>query len=179
MGDIIGGLIGGIGALTGGSAASKQAMTGYNYLTGSNGVGSVVNNGTNANNAENALLTGTGTPAQNQAFGNYANSTGYNFQKQQGDASITGSAAARGILNSGAQAKALTSYGSNLASTTFNNYLSQLQGVSGQGLTASGQIGQAGTQGGANAAQVTAGGINGAAGSIAGIAGPLMNFMGV
>lgn len=160
MGNIIGGFIGGVGSLLGGSSAKKNDLTGFNYLTGKSGVGGVVNNGAAANSAESSLLTGAGTPQQKQAFGNYLDSTGYNFQKQQGTGAITGSAASRGLLNSGATGKALESFGTNLANTTFNNYLGQLSGLTGQGLTASGQIGQAGTTGGVNAGSDNGNGIS-------------------
>lgn len=149
MGDIIGGVIGGIGALTGGSSAKKADMTGYNYLTGANGVGGEVANGKASSDASAQLLgTQPITDQTKNGFNNYLNSTGYNFQLDQGSKAITGSAAAKGILNSGATAKALTGYGQNLASGSFNNYLGQLNTQTNQGLTASGQIGAAGTAGG-------------------------------
>lgn len=179
MGDIISGLIGGVGSLIAGSKASKQAMTGYNYLTGKNGVGGYVSGGSSANTAEQQLLGLAPVTASTQnGFNNYLNSTGYNFQMKQGQDALTGSAAARGILNSGATAKALTAYGQNLGATTFNNYLGQVSNVANQGLTASGQIGQAGTQGGATAAQATYGGIAGATGAAQSMANPLANFFG-
>lgn len=179
MGDIIGGLIGGIGSLIGGHSAAKQAMTGYNYLTGKSGVQSYVDQGKSAEGDVSALLTGgPNSAAANSAFNNYLNSSGYQFQLKQGTNAITGSAAAKGILNSGATAKALTGYGQDLASTTFNNYLNQLGTVAERGLTASGQIGAAGTQGGATAAQATAGGVGSAIGYAQGVVNPLMNFFG-
>lgn len=168
MGDIIGGLIGGVGSLMGGNKAKQQDLTGFNYLKGANA--GAVANGQTANNAQTALLTGSGTPQQSQAFGNYLNSTGYNFQKQQGEQAITGSAASRGLLNSGGTAKALTAYGTNMANTSFNNYLGQLQGVAGQGQTAAGQVGAAGTQGGQAAGSDQGNGIANAAGAVGKIA---------
>jgi hypothetical protein len=73
------------------------------------------------------LLTGgSATPA----FGNYLDSTGYNFQLSQGIGAINASAASKGLLDSGGTAKDLMTYGQNLASTTFNNYLNQLNGLS-------------------------------------------------
>lgn len=189
MGDLIGGIIGGIGSLIGGASASsaekdasKQALTGYNYLQSNPLVGAVQSNAqgniANENSALGAqagtvgdissLLTSNGT--NNPAFQNYLNSTGYNFQLQQGSDAITGNAASKGVLNSGSTAKALTTYGQNLASTDFNNYLGQLgsaatlqgQNAAGytntvnQGVGAAEAVGQAGTTGGANAAQETA-----------------------
>jgi hypothetical protein len=195
MGSIIGAGIGLVGSLIGGgqkssadTAAAAQNLTGYNYLTGGAGAPSIVaaqNNGVTASNGatatqntENQLLTGDqSTPA----FQNYLNSTGYNFQMDQGQRAITGSAAAKGITNSGATAKALTQYGQNLASTTFNNYLGNLSNLNGQqqttanaGVNAATATGQAGTSGGAGASQATQAGGNaagGATGTAAGILG--------
>lgn len=175
MGDIIGGIIGGIGSIFGGNSAAKQeqaaaktALTGYNYLSSNPLIKQAQTNGSTALAGEanttgdiNQLLT---SPSQNNpAFQNYLNSTGYNFQLDQGSKAITSNAAAKGLLNSGATAKALTTYGQDLASTTFNNYLGQLGGLAGlqgqqanQGLGAAEAVGQAGTAGGAGAAQMTA-----------------------
>jgi hypothetical protein len=194
VGDIIGGIIGGVGSLLGGSKqskadsqASQQSLTGFNYLTGQNGVQSYVNSGNQANSTASALLTGgPNSAAANSAYNNYLNSTGYNFQLQQGQQAITGSAAARGLLGSGGTAKALTQFGQGLAGNYFNNYLAQLGGVSNQGLQASGQIGSAGTFGGGNAAGYTqAGGaaqastITGGLGGLSAAIGGATNYFGL
>jgi hypothetical protein len=190
MGDIIGGIIGGVGSLIGGNSAAagekdaaQQALTGYNYLAGNDtnqrtqaagtaAIGSQQNALARQNNTSGTisdLLTGTATPDQNQAYQNYLNSTGYQFQQQQGVDAITGSAAAKGILNSGSTAKALTSYGQGLAGQSFNNYLGQLSGLQsgqasiagqyggmvGAGNSAANAVGQAGTAGGSGAATQT------------------------
>lgn len=184
MGGIIGGVIGAAGSLLGASSAKTNDLTGYNYLSGQRpqlGAGAMgyAQRGDAANLASSQLLGVTPITDQTKSgFANYLNSTGYNFQRDQGTAAITGSAAARGILNSGATAKALTKYGNDLASTSFNNYLTQLNAQSAEGLTATGQIGAAGTDGGKAAGSAMAKGIGGAAGSVAGIIDPLKNFFG-
>lgn len=182
----VGSIIGGNKAAKAQQAAAQQALTGYNYLSTNplisatqSGAQQAATSQAGVNGDINSLLT---SPDQNNpAFKNYLNSTGYNFQLKQGTDAIAGNAAAKGILNSGATAKALTGYGQSLASTTFNNYLGQLGGLSGlygktvdQGLTATGQVGAAGNIGGGNAAQQTAGagqsqanGIGGAFGAAA------------
>lgn len=171
MGSIIGGLIGGVGSLLGGSSSDSQAknaaLTGYNYLNGNSTNQAAQTAGTAATGAsadtqgtEAGLLTATpGSAASKTAFNNYLGSTGYNFQLDQGSRAITGNAASRGLLDSGGTAKALTSYGQNLGAQTFNNYLGQLntlntqqQGTVNSGLTATGQVGTAGTSGGSAAA---------------------------
>lgn len=167
MGDILGGVIGGAGSYLGGQSAKSNALTGYSYLAGKNGTpgpgSDYVNRGqaaagqqTDTQGLEAGLLTsGANTPQAQSAFGNYLNSTGFKFAQQQGTQAITGSAAARGILNSGATAKALTNYGQGQAGASFNNYLGQLSGLNTQqggvaasGLNAAEAIGNAGTQGG-------------------------------
>lgn len=175
MGDLIGGIIGGIGSLIGGDqaaqgekAGAQQALTGYNYLTGNNAINTAQTNGAAASNgwagttgAINQLLTSNGQ--NNPAFQNYLNSTGYNFQLSQGLGAISGNAASKGILDSGDTARALQGYGQGLASTTFNNYLTQLGGLGAmqgqqaqQGVNAATAVGQAGTTGGGNAGNLTA-----------------------
>lgn len=175
MGDVIGGIVGGIGSIIGGQEAAagekqaaQQALTGYNYLKTNPLLGQLQTNAGTADTDEkntvgsiNSLLT---SPNQNNpAYQNYLNSTGYQFQLQQGTDAITGNAASKGLLNSGATGKSLENYGQNLASTSFNNYLGQLSGVANlqanqvtQGQNAVNTIGQAGTTGGANEAQMTA-----------------------
>lgn len=120
-------------------------------------------------------IAAAGTPAQggvaggsaSDAFNRYLNSTGYQFQLGQGQNAIVSSAAARGLLNSGATAKALTKYGQNLASTSFDNYLKQLGALSTQGLQGGQLITNAGTQGGETSAK-SIGNAWGTAGGIAG-----------
>lgn len=173
MGNIVGGIIGGLGSLAGGQSAKSNDLTGYNYLSGKNGVQGYVNSGNSANTASGDLLGLNGPAGQSRsgpAFQNYLNSSGNTFQLDQGSRAITGNAASRGILNSGSTAKALTTFGSNLASTNFGNYLSQVDSQANRGLTASGQIGQAGTSGGAKAGSDMQSGLTNAFGQAAGLA---------
>ena len=113
---------------------------------------------------------------QNNAFNSYLNSTGYDFMFDQGQRGITGSAAARGLLNSGATAKALTKYGQNIGKQYFSDYLGQLGnmnnilgGTATAGQNALGQIATVGTAGGGNAASaITQGAANQGASVMAG-----------
>lgn len=178
MGNVIGGLIGGVGSLLGAQSAKSNDLTGYNYLKGANA--GAVNNGQAASNASAQLLgTQPITDQTKNGFSNYLGSTGYNFQKQQGTAAITGGAASRGLLNSGGTATALESYGQGLAGQSFNNYLGQLNTQSGQGLTAAGQVGSAGTAGGQAAGNAMQTGITKAAGGLGGIADTALGFLGI
>lgn len=192
MGDVIGGILGGIGSIGGAiiqanaaKDAAKQALTGYNYLTTGPGKGfidSAVGAGTAANNASAQLLglapRGAGTA---DAFNNYLKSTGYNFRLDQGTDALVGNAATRGILNSGSTAKAVQEYGQNLGSAEFANYLAQLQGQSAAGYNATTAVSNAGTGAGSNAAQyIAAGGdavAGGLSGALGGFGGALQNAL--
>ncbi len=119
------------------------------------------------------------------AFQGYQNSTGYQFQLGQGLNAINSNAAAKGLMGSGGTAKALEQYGQNLASTTFNNYLTQLSGLNSmQGGTAQmgqnslGQIGTVGTAAGGGAANAVIQGGNAQAAGITGIANTIGNAAG-
>lgn len=179
MGNIVGGLIGGAASLFGGKSAKSNALAGFNYLSGKNGVQSFVDTGRNANTQQADLLGINGAAGASRAgpaFQNYLNSTGYGFQRNEGTRAITNSTAARGILNSGSTAKALTKYGQGLADTTFGNYLDRTGTVAGRGLQAAGQIGAAGTEGGRTAADAQQSGITKAGGILGGLASSFLPF---
>lgn len=130
----------------------------------------------------------------NNAFQNYLNSTAYQFQLGQGSGAIMANAGSTGLLDSGANAKALEQYGQNLAGTTFNNYLGQLGGLeaqqantAGAGQTALGTIGSTGTASGtaaagsimtgaANQGNLMMQGANAQGNAIAGLGGSLGNM---
>lgn len=163
--ELIGAGVGIVGSLVGGKKGSKEAYKGFDYLKNSPLGQQYVPAGGRANAAQANLLGVGGDPAQSQeAFNNYLGSTGYNFQLQQGQNAITSSQASKGLLGSGATGKALVKYGQGLASTSFNNYLSQLGGLSTQGLQAGGMIGSAGTSGGAKSSDSQQSGIGNAFG---------------
>lgn len=175
----VGSIAGGMMSKSGSKAAAQQALTGYNYLTGDKGVQPYVNNGLSANSAQAQLLgLSPMTSGTQNGFNNYLNSSGYNFMLDSGSKAITGNAAFRGILNSGSTAKALTQYGQDVGSQYFDNYLSNLNNVSGQGLTATGQIGAAGSAGGEGAAKATQAGSNSMASGVSSAGGILANFVG-
>jgi hypothetical protein len=130
--------------------------------------------------AISAIMGAVNNPVTQQAgggdaFQNYLNSTGYKFQLEEGQKAVTTNAATRGVLNSGATLKALTQYGQNLASTTFNNYLNQLGSLAGQGIQAGQLVGGAAQGAGTQTAAYQAGageargaGTAGAAGIVGG-----------
>ena len=70
---------------------------------------------------------------QAAAFGRFQTSPGYQFRLQQGVNALDRSAAARGMVLSGAQGKALTDYGQGVASNEYGNYIGGLNTMSGRG----------------------------------------------
>lgn len=74
------------------------------------------------------------------AFQNYLNSTGYQFQVDQGNQAINQGYAAKGALQSGAALKALQTYGQNTATGFFKDYLGLLSNQQGVGLSGASAI---------------------------------------
>jgi hypothetical protein len=160
--------IAGLGsAILGYSSAKKQAQAqtdaanrsadlaqqGYQYALANPNIQQAQSQGTEAGSQYGALLgLGGDTNAANSAFQNYLNSSGYQFQQQKGMDSITGSAAAKGLLDSGSTLKALQSYGQGLGSSYFSNYMNRLQGVQQQGLNTSTGVANLASGAGAQAA---------------------------
>lgn len=134
--------------------AQENSLKGFEYLKDNENVTQAQGQGTEAGAAANALLgLGGDQGAAEKAFENFRGSTGYQFRLDEGMRSITGSAAARGLLNSGATLKGMGEYSQNLASSEFNTYLTTLLGKQDQGLNAAYNVASQGTTGGANAAQ--------------------------
>lgn len=138
MGGVVSSLFG--GSKNSSSSNSSSYNQAYNYLNGA--LSPAVSAGTNALGAENQLLTSD--QSNSPAFQNYLNSTGYNFQLKQGEQGVTNNAAVKGMLNSGATAKALTDYNQNAASGAYQNYLTNLNSVASTGLGAANTIAGAG-----------------------------------
>lgn len=74
--------------------------------------------------------------AANEAFQRFQNSTGFLGQLRAGERAITGSAAARGELGSGATLKRLSQYGNDLARQSFGDYTGFLGSLAGRGQSA-------------------------------------------
>lgn len=186
MGDIISGIIGGVGSLIGGNkqaksqkyAADKAAETarlGFDWLRTNPEFMSYLTQGSKANNLIGSLLTGG--PGAEDAFNTYKNSTGYAGRLAEGTDAITGNQAARGLLNSGATLKGINKFGQQFASGEFANYLAQLGALSGAGLSAGTSIGSAGSSAGASGAAAIGQGYGAAANASAqGLNNALGNF---
>ena len=128
---------------------------GFNYLKSNPLFKQSQQQGGQAMGLRGALLgLGGDQAAADAAFKQYQDSSGFQFRMDRGMEGITGSRAARGILNSGASSKELMSFGQDIASEEFSNYMGQLSQEAGAGLEAAGLTGQAGGQAGEAAAAV-------------------------
>lgn len=84
-----------------------------------------------------AKPAGTGAlGAQQAAFEGFRNSTGFQFQQEQGNRAIEAALGSRGQLESGAAVKSAARFNSGLAQSSFDNYFSKLMAQQGIGLTA-------------------------------------------
>jgi hypothetical protein len=86
-----------------------------------------------------SALAGLGGSEQQQSA--LASDPGYQFRMSQGVNALDRSAAARGMINSGAQQRALTSYGQGLASSELNNAFQRVGAVQGNAQQAAGALG--------------------------------------
>lgn len=137
--------MGGIGrALFGGSknksSSGNQAFGQLQGLLSGN-----IGQGNNAMSTIAALLGIGGDKAgADKAYNNYLTSTGYQAMMKGGQDAITGSAAAKGLLSSGATAKGLATFGQNLGKQSFGDFLGQLTGLGQYGLNSANTLASAG-----------------------------------
>lgn len=126
--------------------------------------------------AANSTLAGAlGVPGGDAAgatagFNQYQANSGFQNVLQSLVKGMTGGAAAGGLLRSGPTARGILREGTALNQQSYNNYLQQLQGLSGLGLQGGGLISNAGQTSSSNAGgPSTAGTIASAIGGIASI----------
>ena len=98
------------------------------------------------------LGKGGGGAFSDKAIAAFQRSPDYQVAKRLGISAIDQSAAARGDLLGGAQIKRVQQFGSDLASTHFNNYVDRLAGFASLGENAAAQTGNAGITTGQNIA---------------------------
>lgn len=128
----------------GSSNKSKQVSENQAYPTLLGLLQGNVGQGNNAMSTMGSLL-GLGDPAAGKStLTNFLDSTGFNFLRDQGERGITGSAAAKGLLNSGGTGRALTKFGSDLASTKLNDLFQNLTSLGQYGLNSASTIAAAG-----------------------------------
>ncbi len=118
----------------GGSDKSQQTSSSSNKAWDvlSNPLTPVVQGGANSFNTLNDTL--------GKGFDDYKKNAGFDFQLNRGQQGITGSAAARGLLNSGSTAKSLATFETGLGSQMYNNYLDRLKGVADLGISGGGGV---------------------------------------
>lgn len=123
---------------------SKESSKNIAYPYLKDAYSGAVSTGTGAMDYISSLL-GMGDPAKGQqALSQWQNSTGYQNTLDAGTRAITNNGAARGLLRSGATGKAITNFGQQAATSSFNSLIQSLLGLSGQGLNAGQIIGGAG-----------------------------------
>lgn len=130
-----------LGSSSESSSSGESYNLSYPYLKSA--LAGSVSSGTSAlSTLSNALSGGAGASS---AYDAYKKSTGYQSQINSGVNAITSSQATKGLLNSGATAKAVQSSASNIAQQNYSSYLSQLASTAGLGMSAAGIIDNAGT----------------------------------
>lgn len=102
---------------------------------------------------EYAGAPGTVEDRSKTALNRFQTSPGYQFQFGQGIQAIERGASARGLLDSGATAKALQRFGTGLAAQDYGNYQNRLAALAGIGQTAVVNSGNQGIQGAGQAGQ--------------------------
>ena len=131
VGAIIGaGVIGATGSVIASSNAAGAATNAANqnnaletsiYNSNSANAAPYIQAGDKANTALQGFLGLGGDPtATSKAFNDYLNSTGYQFNLDQGLDAVSQSKAAAGLLNSGSAVKSLDSYATGLAGVGAN-----------------------------------------------------------
>lgn len=88
---------------------------------------------TNPIDQRQPIASSTTPQAAGSGLENFANSAGMQFIRDQGIKSIEGSQAGKGMLQSGATGKALSTFGTNLGKTYLNDYLNHLMDYAGIG----------------------------------------------
>jgi hypothetical protein len=119
------------------AAAANNALQSQIYQQNSANAQPYIQAGDAANTALQGFLGIGGDPAASQAaLNDYLNSTGYQFNLDQGIEAAQQNKASAGLLNSGATLKALDQYGTGLADQYGQQYEQNLQGVVGTGVSA-------------------------------------------
>ena len=149
--------IGAAGAIGGSLISSQAAKSGQNaaqaqFAQQRDDLAPYRDASTGSLQAQQDLLGLNGPGAASTAMGNFQTSPGYQFSMDQGLRGVDASAAASGLLRSGATLKAEQTFGTGLADQEFTNYYNRLYNLSQLGEQAA-----AGNASTANAAGTSAG----------------------
>jgi hypothetical protein len=126
-----------------GGSSSKSQNKAYPYISSTFGEPA----GSDFTGASNALADAlglNGASGQSSALDNFWNSAGGQFQLNQGLDALTSKFAGMGLYKSGAAGKAMEQYRQGLASTYYNNWLSQLENLGRLGLGGGSLVANAG-----------------------------------
>jgi hypothetical protein len=130
------------------AAVQQQAMEyqKQNYEKSSANLSPFIQNGQGASNLlASAYGLNGGNPLNGGALAQFMNSPDYQFALKGGSEALDNSAAAKGSVLGGNQIRAQTEYGQGLATQNLQSYFAKLAGISQQGLTAGGYLGNIGT----------------------------------
>lgn len=124
-----------------------------NYGEAQGNLSPFIRTGVGANSVLASAYGLGGDPALGQStLERFRQSPDYQFALRGGSDALDNSAASRGGVLSGNQIRAQTEYGQGLATQNLSNYFQRLTGLSQQGMTAGGYLGQLGTNVGNTAA---------------------------
>ncbi len=132
------------------AAALQQQAMDYqkgNYDKAAGNLNPFIQTGQGANNLLGSFYGINGSdPALGQnALAAFQKSPDYQFALKGGSDALDNSAAAKGGMIGGNQMRAQTEYGQGLATQNLQNYLKQLNSMSGQGIQAGGYLGSIGS----------------------------------
>ncbi len=148
---------------------SQSGNYAYDYLKGA--FAPTVASGNDAGSAIMTLLGMGGDPtAQQAAFQRYLDGSGYQFALDQGTRAITGTAAGRGLLNSGATLRAMSDYGQKTGMSFFDQYMNRLAQQQSSGMAGAGLIANAGQWSKSDGKSTQSSGIGGILGPILSLA---------
>ncbi len=123
------------------AAAANNALQSQIYQSNKGLETPYINAGDAANTELQGFLgLGGSKAASTAALNTYLNSTGYQFNRDQGISAITGDKAAAGLLNSGSTLQALDAFGTNLADQYGQQYVGNLQNMVGTGVSAANSL---------------------------------------
>lgn len=163
------------------TAAMNNALTRDIYNQNKATLSPYVQSGNAAGGQINAMLgLGSDPTAQQNAFDQFRNSTGYQFRLGEGMNALNSGLASSGTLQSGAAMKAAQEYGQNFASNEFGNYMNMLgnqQGVGLAGASALAGVGQ--NYAGMVSANNNAAGTSAANAALATASNPFANALGM
>lgn len=119
------------------------------------------------------LMGLNGLDPQNNAFSQFREDPGYKYTVDQAIQGVDRSAAARGLLTSGATIKAIQDRASNLADQQYGNWFNRLASIAGTGQTATGSTASAGANAANNAGNAAMAAGNARASGYSGVASSL------